>query len=102
MKTDLRGQVNTMAEALFRAKLKIGDIALRLVSSNDPALNWKIAETLEIDVADIDPLLYRKNGEPLEKACFRRFIRRNSTIWKRIRLGTWMNISAFTGGTVLL
>lgn len=70
MKTDLRRQVNTMAEALFRAKLESGDIALRLVSSNDPALNWKIAETLEIDVADIDPLLYRKNGEALEKSLF--------------------------------
>lgn len=70
MKTDLRGQVSAMAESLFRAKLASGDITLRLVSSNDPALNWKIAETLEIDVADIDPLLHRKNGEPLEKSLF--------------------------------
>ncbi|WP_310889454.1 restriction endonuclease subunit R [Pseudomonas sp. UME83] len=70
MKMDLRGQVSTMAESLFRAKLASGDIALRLVSPNDPALNWKIAETLEIDVADIDPLLHRKNGEPLEKSLF--------------------------------
>lgn len=70
MKTDLRDQVNAMAEALFRAKLESGDIALRLVSSNDPALNWQIAETLEIDVSDIDPLLYRKNGQPLEKSLF--------------------------------
>jgi type III restriction enzyme len=40
------------------------------VSSNDPQLNWEIAETLEIEVSDIDPLLYRKNGEPLEKSLF--------------------------------
>lgn len=70
MKADLRKQVDAMAESLFRAKLECGEIALRLVSSNDPALNWKIAETLEIDVSDVDPLLRRKNGEPLEKSLF--------------------------------
>lgn len=70
MKADLRGQVNAMAETLFRGKLESGEIALRLVSSNDPALNWKIAETLEIEVSDVDPLLYRKNGEPLDKSLF--------------------------------
>ena len=70
MKTDLREQVNAMAENLFREKLDSGKIALRLVASNDPALNWKIAETLEIDVSDVDPLLYHKNGEPLEKSLF--------------------------------
>lgn len=70
MKTDLRRQVNAMAESLFRAKLANGDITLRLVSSNDSTLNWKIAETLEIDVADTDSMLYRKNGEPLEKNLF--------------------------------
>jgi type III restriction enzyme len=70
MKVDLRAQVNAMAENLFRDKLDSGEISLRLVSSNDPALNWKIAETLEINVSDVDPLLYRKNGDPLEKSLF--------------------------------
>jgi len=70
MKVDLREQVNAMAESLFRQKLDSGEIALRLVTSNDPALNWKIAETLELDVSDVDPLLYRKNGEPLKKSLF--------------------------------
>lgn len=70
MKVDLREQVNAMAENLFRDKLDSGEISLRLVSSNDPALNWKIAETLEINVSDVDPLLYRKNGDPLEKSLF--------------------------------
>lgn len=70
MKKDLREQVNAMAETLFREKLDSGEIALRLVSSNDPTLNWEIAETLELDVSDVDPLLYRKNGEPLEKSLF--------------------------------
>jgi len=70
MKVDLREQVNAMAENLFRDKLDSGEVSLRLVSSNDPALNWKIAETLEINVSDVDPLLYRKNGDPLEKSLF--------------------------------
>ena len=70
MKTDLREQVNAMAETLFREKLDSGEIALRLVSSKDPALNWKIAETLELEVSDVDPLLRRKNGEPLENSLF--------------------------------
>ncbi|WP_417546033.1 DEAD/DEAH box helicase [Marinobacter sp.] len=70
MKVDLRAQVNAMAENLFRDKLDSGEISLRLVSSNDPALNWKIAETLEINVSDVDPLLHRKNGDPLEKSLF--------------------------------
>lgn len=70
MKANLRQQVNVMAESLFRDKLTSGEIVLRLVSSNDPALNWQIAETLEIDVSDVDPLLYRKNGDPLERNLF--------------------------------
>src|SRR5699024_6268931 len=70
MRTSLRKQVNAMAESLFREKLQSGEIALRLVSSNDPALNWKISETFEIDVSDTDSLLYRKNGEPLERSLF--------------------------------
>ena len=70
MKSDLRRQVNAMAEDLFRKKLDSGEISLRLVSSDDPALNWKIAETLEIEVSDVDPLLYRKNGDALEKNLF--------------------------------
>lgn len=70
MKADLWKQVNVMAETLFREKLEGGEIALRLVSSDDPGLNWKIAETLEVEVSDIDPVLYRKNGEPLDKSLF--------------------------------
>src|SRR5690554_4674121 len=70
MKVDLREQANAMAEDLFTSKLDSGEISLRLVSSNDPALNWQIAETLEINVSDMDLPLYRKNGDPLEKNLF--------------------------------
>lgn len=70
MKQDLRQQVSEASEALFRSKLKSGEISLRLVSSNDPELNWRLAETLELDVLDTDPLLRKKNGEPLERNFF--------------------------------
>lgn len=70
MKSDLRKQVNAMAEQLFHSKLDSGEISLRLVSSNDPELNWKIAETLELDISDFDSLLHRKNGEQLENSLF--------------------------------
>ncbi|MEX1081795.1 MAG: hypothetical protein WD382_07710 [Halofilum sp. (in: g-proteobacteria)] len=48
IKRDLREQIHTRAEALFRDKLTAGDITLRLTASNDPQLSWKLAETLEI------------------------------------------------------
>ncbi|MDH5179825.1 MAG: DEAD/DEAH box helicase family protein [Gammaproteobacteria bacterium] len=70
MKKDLKQQVNGAAENLFKEKLKSGDLTLRLVASNDPEINWKLAEELEIDVSDTDPVLYKKNGEPLERNLF--------------------------------
>lgn len=70
MKADLKSQVALMAEKLFRMKLKSGDILLKLVSSDDPNLNWQIAETIELDVSDIDQVLRKKNGSPLEKSLF--------------------------------
>lgn len=76
MKVDLRKQVNDAAESLFRQKLKNGDVSLHLVASNDPALNWKLAETLEIDVSDDDRLLYKKNGDHLEKSLFEKVYQR--------------------------
>lgn len=70
MKKDLKQQVNHAAESLFRDKLSSGDITLRLVASNNPEINWKLAEELEIDVTDTDPILYKKNGDPLERNLF--------------------------------
>jgi len=70
MKVDLRKPVHAMAEQLFLDKLKSGEIALRLVASTDKTLNWKLAETLEIDVSEFDAPLSRKNGAPLEKSLF--------------------------------
>ena len=77
IKGDLREQINAQAEALFRDKLAAGEITLRLTASNDPQLNWKLAETLEIDVSDADRVLTRKNGEPLERSLFEKVYQRD-------------------------
>ncbi|WP_316347356.1 DEAD/DEAH box helicase family protein [Desulfuromonas acetoxidans] len=70
MKEDLKAQVHKAAENLFRKKLESGDISLRLVASTFRNLNWELAKTLEIELADTDRPLYRKDGNSLEKSLF--------------------------------
>jgi type III restriction enzyme len=77
IKLDLRSQVHRQAEELFRQKLQCGDIALKLVSSNNAELNWALAETLEIEVAEEDRILYRKDGGLLEKSLFEKVYQRD-------------------------
>ncbi|HEX5057345.1 MAG TPA: DEAD/DEAH box helicase family protein [Gammaproteobacteria bacterium] len=77
IKNELRARVDMEAEVLFQSKLETGDISLRLVASNDPELNWKIAETLEIEVSDFDMLLRRRNGQELEKSLFEKVYQRD-------------------------
>ena len=77
MKLDLRKQVDSAAEALFREKLESGYISLRLVSSGDANLNWKLAKTLEIDVSEEDRLLHRKDGSDIEKSLFDKVYQRD-------------------------
>lgn len=47
------------------------ELCFRLEASNDAKLNWKLAQTLELDVTNEDKVLPRKNGEPLEKSLFK-------------------------------
>ncbi|MBE7495350.1 MAG: DEAD/DEAH box helicase family protein [Verrucomicrobiaceae bacterium] len=77
MKLDLRKQVHEAAERLFREKLEKGCILFRLVSTNDPKLNWKLAETLSVDLAEDEPMLKRKNGDPLERSLFEKVFRKD-------------------------
>jgi type III restriction enzyme len=77
IKLDLREQVYQAAEALFRRKLEDSDISLRLVASKNADLNWALAKTLEIEVAEEDRVLYRKDGEPLEKSLFEKVYQRD-------------------------
>jgi len=71
MRDDLKTQVYAATEKEFRQMLAADELCFRLESSNDPKLNWELAETLELDVTDEDKILLRKNGEPLEKSFFK-------------------------------
>jgi len=80
VKVDLKKQVNMNAmnaEQLFREKLENHEISLRLVVSKNPALRWELAKTLEIDIAEEDQGLYRKDGQPLEKNLFDKVYQRD-------------------------
>lgn len=70
MRDNLREQVNAAAEQEFRRMLAADELSFRLEVTNDPNLNWELAETLELDVSDEDRILLRKNGEPLQNSFF--------------------------------
>jgi type III restriction enzyme len=72
MRRDLATQVDEASEALFREKLSQGNIIFRLVTTNDPALNWELAQTLNLTVRNGEHPLRRKNDEPLERTLFER------------------------------
>ena len=71
MRDNLKEQVHRATEAEFKRMLAADELSFRLESSNDPKLNWELAETLELDVTDEDKPLHRKSGEPLEKSLFK-------------------------------
>lgn len=77
MKSDLKKQVASAAEVLFRDKLETGALTLRLVASGDAKLNWELARTLEVDISEEDRLLYRKDGGELEKNLFEKVYQRD-------------------------
>ena len=54
-----------------------GEVVFRLVTSNDPKLNWKLAETLEVELAEDEAPLKRKNGDAIEKSLFEKVFRRD-------------------------
>lgn len=68
IKEDLKKQINDAGEAEFRKMLAEGELSFSLVSSNDPDLNWELAQTLELDVLDTDQPLTRQSGTPIEKS----------------------------------
>ncbi len=70
MKDDLKKQVYRATEDEFKRMLGADELCFRLEVSNDPNLNWELAETLDLHVADDDKPLLRKSGEPLEKSLF--------------------------------
>lgn len=77
MKLDLKQQVDAASETIFRNKLETGDISLRLVSSGDVKLNWELAKTLEVEVADGEKELTRKDGSDIEKSLYEKVYQRD-------------------------
>ncbi len=77
MKLDLKKQVHEASEALFHEKLAKGEVIFRLVTSNDPKLNWKLAETLEVELSEDEAPLKRKNGDPIDKSLFEKVFSRD-------------------------
>jgi type III restriction enzyme len=71
MRENLKEQVHQAAESEFRRMLEMNELCFRLEVSNDPKLNWELAETLELDLNDEDNVLRRKSGDPLEKSLFK-------------------------------
>jgi type III restriction enzyme len=76
IKRDIGAQVSEAAEQLFKQKLKSGIISLRLVTSTNAQLNWRLAETIEMEISDTDKKLRRKNGEDLERSLFEKVFER--------------------------
>jgi type III restriction enzyme len=72
MRDDLRDQVNNAGETLFKNMLEKEELSFRLLASGDERLNWELAETLELDVADDDRELLQRNGTRLERTLFER------------------------------
>lgn len=70
MRDNLKEQVYQAAELEFRRMLAAGELSFRLEASGESRLNWKLAETLELDVGGEDKVLLRKSGEQLEKSLF--------------------------------
>jgi type III restriction enzyme len=70
IRTDLREQVNTATEAVFRKLLEKEQITFRLEATNDAKLNWELAETLTLNVATNDHTFERKDGLKLERHLF--------------------------------
>lgn len=70
IRSDLRSQVNTSTEAIFRELMQSDLITFRLEATHDPNLNWELSDTLKLDVATNDHALQRRSGLALERNLF--------------------------------
>ncbi|RUO71656.1 DEAD/DEAH box helicase [Idiomarina ramblicola] len=70
IKRDLKKQVTLVSEKIFKEKLEHSEITLRLFASDNDRLNWELAQTIEVNVADGDEVLRRKDNSDLERSLF--------------------------------
>jgi len=72
MNRDLQQQLETAAESVFRAKVKTGEIAFKLLAAPLDDLNFEFEEVLKVHVASGDdkaPLLH-DIGTPLKRSLY--------------------------------
>jgi type III restriction enzyme len=73
IKRDLQEQLEAAAEAVFRAKVKSGEIVFKLLAAPDDRLNFEFEELFKIHVSSGDdkaPLLH-DIGSPLERSLYK-------------------------------
>lgn len=70
MKTALKRQVSERCEAIFREKLKSGEICFRLMMHGDERLNFEIAQELKAMVRPDEKKLQARSGDPIKNSLY--------------------------------
>ena len=72
IKTDLRGQIEAQSEALFRAKVKSGEITFRLLGSG---MDFAMHDTITVTIPQGAGVLTAKGGHDLVKPLYEKVYR---------------------------
>ena len=72
IKSDLRGQIEEQSEALFRAKVKAGEITFRLLGSG---MDFEMADTITVTIPQGAGVLTAKGGHDLVKPLYEKVYR---------------------------
>lgn len=70
LKSHLKKNVHEASEAIFRAKLKKGDLTFKLVTSGDKRLNFEVAKELQVMARKKERKLVKSDGLPIENNLF--------------------------------
>ena len=72
MKQDITERIDEASEALFRAKLKSGDLVFNLNAVDDPRLRWEAEKTMNLHVVKGSQIFSREDGAPLQLSLYDR------------------------------
>ncbi len=70
MKRHLKHRVHECSEAIFRSKLKSGDVVFRLVTNGNKDLNFQIAHELKVMARQNERKLFKESGDKVENSLF--------------------------------
>lgn len=70
LRDNLQSQINQKTEKIFREKLKNHEIIFKLVSAGEPALNWAMADTLNLSLSKSSSVLRREDDTDLQLSLF--------------------------------